>query len=197
MTLLEYWMIRPVCVHSKFEIFAVVLFCGNVFPLVVSHGCTFLASQPQTMRRKARNVRGMKKRDLEAIQAQQSSISFNWFKQMQPDHALCIISHKKKTRNLKRNLKAIEQSKGLFLGYMAYFYMAIWLYGYIAIWQYGNMGIWLYGFMGIWVTNLEAIERSESLLLNELQLVSTEVELLQACAKIHESFPVNLLHSVL
>ena len=59
------------------------------------------------------------------------------------------------------------------------------------------MAIWVYGNMGIWITNLEAIEGSESLLLNELQLVPTEVELLQACAKIHESFPVNLLDSVL
>ena len=58
-------------------------------------------------------------------------------------------------------------------------------------------GIWVYGYMGIWVTHLEAIEGSESLLLNELQLVPTEVELLQACAKIHESFPVNRLDSVL
>ena len=59
------------------------------------------------------------------------------------------------------------------------------------------MAIWVYGYLVIWVTHLEAIEGSESLLLNELQLVPTEVELLQACAKIHESFPVNRLDSVL
>ena len=62
----------------------------------------------------------------------------------------------------------------------------------MGIWVYWNMAIWLYN-----ITNLEAIEGSESLLLNELQLVPTEVELLQACAKIHESFPVNRLDSVL
>ena len=79
-------------------------------------------------------------------------------------------------------------------------YMSIWLfwqYGYMGIWQYWYMAIWVYGYLVIWVTHLEAIEGSESLLLNELQLVPTEVELLQACAKVHESFPVNRLDSVL
>ena len=56
------------------------------------------------------------------------------------------------------------------------------------------MATWVFVYI---TTNLEAIERSESLLLNELQLVSTQVELLEACAKVHESFPINNLDSIL
>ena len=59
MALVEYCMIRPMCVHSEYEIFAVVLFCGNVFPLVGNHRCTFLASPPRQCDEREENVRGM------------------------------------------------------------------------------------------------------------------------------------------
>ena len=49
----------------------------------------------------------------------------------------------------------------------------------------------------VFLTDLKAIEWSKSLLLNQLQLVATQVELLEAGAKIHESFPVNALDAVL
>ena len=45
--------------------------------------------------------------------------------------------------------------------------------------------------------NLEPVERSERLLLNQLQLVPSQVELLQACAEIQKSFSVNADNPIL
>ena len=46
-------------------------------------------------------------------------------------------------------------------------------------------------------TNLKPVQRSERLLLHHLQLVATEVEVLETCAKIEERFLVHLLYHVL
>ena len=46
-------------------------------------------------------------------------------------------------------------------------------------------------------TNLKPVQRSERLLLHHLQLVATEVEVLETCAKFEERFLVHLLYHVL
>ena len=46
-------------------------------------------------------------------------------------------------------------------------------------------------------TNLKPVQRSERLLLHHLQLVATEVKVLETCPKVQERFLVHLLDQVL
>ena len=46
-------------------------------------------------------------------------------------------------------------------------------------------------------TNLKPVQRSEGLFLHHLQLVATEVEVLETCPKVQERFLVHLLDQVL